>query len=147
MLEPLYSSIPFFGFFWRLSLAKLPTDDKLVLRGLHLPCICSLCFNGEEDLAHVFFSCAYARAIWNWLHHMLELCLSIGCLEDYFLVIDRSAYAQCNLVSIAVVVSTVYAIWHAYNQAMFQNVSIPWKYACSSIVLMTTMALASKVFC
>lgn len=96
--------------------------------------------------AFVAFMCWNPYIPWNWLHHMLELCLSIGCLEDYFLVIDRSAYAQCNMVSIAVVVSTVYAIWHAYNQAMFQNVSIPWKYACSSIVLMTTMALAGKVF-
>ncbi|KAI5388789.1 hypothetical protein KIW84_074449 [Lathyrus oleraceus] len=38
------------------------------------------------------------------------------------------------------VVSTVQAIWNAWNQARFQNVSIPWKSCCSSIVSMTLMA-------
>lgn len=40
--------------FWRLSLAKFPTDDKLALKGFCMTSICIICANGEENMDHLF---------------------------------------------------------------------------------------------
>lgn len=42
--------------FWRLIHEKLPMDDKLYMRWLHLPSMCSLCLNFEEAFPHLFFN-------------------------------------------------------------------------------------------
>lgn len=126
--------------FWRLSLAKFPTDGKVTVRGLHFPSRCIFCLKEEETLNHLFFSCAYAYNVWNWLQQMLGYNSLIGCLDDCFLVMNKTAYAKCRLVDIASVVSTIQAIWHAHNRARFQNVSIHWKSYCSSIISMILMA-------
>lgn len=102
----------------------------MIQRGFHLTSICS----------NSFFTCSYACTIWNWLQQMIDYSSHIICLEDCYLLMNRTASPQCNLVSIVVVASTVQIIWFARNQIRFRNVLIPWKSSCSSIVSMTLMA-------
>jgi hypothetical protein len=40
---------------WRLMYDKLPTDEKLLIRGCHLHSMCSICKNQVDSTFHVFF--------------------------------------------------------------------------------------------
>jgi hypothetical protein len=52
---------------WRLMHDKLPTDEKLSLRGCYLPSMCSICKRQAESTFHIFFECSYAVKTWSWL--------------------------------------------------------------------------------
>ncbi|KAI5403325.1 hypothetical protein KIW84_050765 [Lathyrus oleraceus] len=97
-------------FSWKLILAKLPTDEKTIVRGFHLPSKCSLCLKEEKTLYHLFFSCSCACNVWNWLWQMLGYNSLIACLNDCFLVMNITASAKCGLVNIVTIVSSIQAI-------------------------------------
>jgi hypothetical protein len=52
---------------WRLMYDKLPTDEKLMIRGCHLPSMCSICKNQVDSTFHLFFECGYVVRTWSWL--------------------------------------------------------------------------------
>ncbi|KAI5391406.1 hypothetical protein KIW84_076275 [Lathyrus oleraceus] len=55
-------------FVWRCFLNRISTKDQLRRRGLlHSPYDfpCTLCFQVEEDLGHLFFNCRVADVIWK----------------------------------------------------------------------------------
>ncbi|KAI5391556.1 hypothetical protein KIW84_076388 [Lathyrus oleraceus] len=88
--------------FWRLSLAKFPTDDKLALRGFCMPSICIICANGEENMDHLFSLVAQCqttfiiaivnsvKVIWNARNQVgskLTLMVLLGALLLKLLVV------------------------------------------------------------
>lgn len=97
-------------FSWKLILDKLPTDEKTIVRGFHLPSKCSLCLKEDKTLYHLFFSCSCACNVWNWLWQMLGYNSLIACLNDCFLVMNITASAKCGLVNIVTIVSSIQAI-------------------------------------
>jgi len=49
-------------FGWRLLLDKLPTKDKLSVKGVQLQhSLCELCLDCEESASHLFFSCTMSQ--------------------------------------------------------------------------------------
>ncbi|GKD36618.1 RNA-directed DNA polymerase, eukaryota [Tanacetum coccineum] len=51
---------------WRLSLNKLPTRHNISLRGMDIPSICCpICEVNVEHANHLFFSCMFARGIYD----------------------------------------------------------------------------------
>jgi len=49
---------------WMAVQQKLTTQDRLHRFGIHGPNRCSLCLRNNEDHNHLFFECAYTKAIW-----------------------------------------------------------------------------------
>jgi len=53
-------------FGWRLLLDKLPTKDKLSVKGVQLQhSLCEFCLDCEESASHLFFSCAMSQKVWK----------------------------------------------------------------------------------
>ena len=48
---------------WMAVQQKLTTQDRLYQFGIHGPNRCSLCLRNNEDHNHLFFECAYTKAI------------------------------------------------------------------------------------
>lgn len=57
--------------FWRLMHNKVPTDDKLLYRGVQLPSMCSSCNSSCESTFHLFFECPFCFEVVElaFLHH------------------------------------------------------------------------------
>jgi hypothetical protein len=49
---------------WMAIQQKLTTQDRLHRFGIHGPNRCPLCLRNNEDHNHLFFECAYTKAIW-----------------------------------------------------------------------------------
>jgi len=49
---------------WMAVQQKLTTQDRLHRFVIHGPNRCSLCLRNNEDHNHLFFECAYTKAIW-----------------------------------------------------------------------------------
>lgn len=70
--------------FWSLNYGNLPTDDKLIVYGMHMPHICRLCLDHEKNLQHLFFYCMYVHRSWSWLVCKLDNRPIIHFIKDYF---------------------------------------------------------------
>jgi len=50
----------------RLLLDKLPTKDKLSVKGVQLQhSLCEFCLDCEESASHLFFSCGMSQKVWK----------------------------------------------------------------------------------
>lgn len=52
-------------FMWRFCQRSLPCCANLIKHGVHRDMVCKRCRLGDEEETHVFFTCAYAKAIWR----------------------------------------------------------------------------------
>jgi hypothetical protein len=68
---------------------KAPTYDNLIMRGLHLSSMCSLCHKYAESSQHLFFYCLYAVNKWRWLSCTFNVA-TINNIEDFWLNLNRS---------------------------------------------------------
>ncbi|CAN1748138.1 Putative ribonuclease H protein At1g65750 [Linum perenne] len=53
------------GFLWLLFHGNISTFDNLSKRGFIGPNLCVLCRADLESVSHLFFSCNFARTVWN----------------------------------------------------------------------------------
>lgn len=58
---------------WRIMHSKVPTDENLLSRGVQLPSKCSSCNASSESAFHLFFECAFALKLWNWLFSIINI--------------------------------------------------------------------------
>jgi ribonuclease HI len=124
---------------WRIMHDKMPTDEKLMERGLSIPSMCNLCYNNSESSFHIFFDCPYAIKIWIWLSSTLNLSLHFNDIEDIWRLCDRSSSAQCKIVIKAAVINILSTLWYVRNQARFNNNKIHWKSAINQISSSVTL--------
>ncbi|GAA0174178.1 hypothetical protein LIER_27621 [Lithospermum erythrorhizon] len=52
------------NFIWRGLHNSLPTEDKLVWKGMLIDRVCVLCSNSNEDLVHVLVTCPFSSRFW-----------------------------------------------------------------------------------
>lgn len=50
---------------WTAYQDRLPTRDRLISWGLHVPPGCVLCSTADESNSHLFFDCTFASSTWN----------------------------------------------------------------------------------
>ncbi len=62
-------------FLWLAARTRILTADTLARRGWQGPSICVLCSRSEENLEHIFFSCTYAKALWQRMLSRLPLAM------------------------------------------------------------------------
>lgn len=51
-------------FLWRFSRNNIPVRNRLRLKGINVPILCTMCERDVEHLLHVFFDCAFANQCW-----------------------------------------------------------------------------------
>jgi hypothetical protein len=119
---------------WRLVHDKLPTDNILANKGIHLCSMCSLCCHNQESAQHLFFECSYSLNIWSWLSCILQLNLQLSPLGIWNICF-KGWSAHCQVIVLASIINVIDSIWFARNQLRFSNKSIHWK---SIINLVTT---------
>jgi hypothetical protein len=107
---------------WRLMHQKLPTDDKLMERGCHLPSVCSLCYAHIETTSHLFFQCSFAISLWTWFLNLININFHITCSDDLWNICDRGWGPQCRIVIVAAIINILNSIWLCRNQNRFNNV-------------------------
>jgi len=52
---------------WKVFQGRLPTDQHIQNKGIHICSVCTLCEKHEESIQHLFFECSNALRIWNWV--------------------------------------------------------------------------------
>jgi hypothetical protein len=106
---------------WRLIHHKLPTDDNLLVRGCHLPSVCSICFVDNETSPHLFFQCSFASYLWRWFLSLINIHCSISCFDDLWSICNRGWGPQCKFVIIAAIINILNTIWQFRNQCRFNG--------------------------
>jgi ribonuclease HI len=112
---------------WRLMHGKIPTDDNLMLRGCHIPSMCSLCNKQVESSFHLFFECDFAVKLWSWLAGCLDHAIQFYQIEDMWKLCDRNWSPQSKVTITAAIVNLLNVVWTARNQARFHNRLISWR--------------------
>lgn len=125
---------------WRMMLNKLPTDDNLASRGCQLPSMCSLCMNQVETSFHLFFDCSYALILWNWLSSTLNKPLYFNHIEEIWSLCSKRMSPQSKVVTTAVLINLLNAIWYARNQLTFNDKKINWRTSIANIISNTSQA-------
>jgi ribonuclease HI len=125
---------------WRLMYDKIPTDENLLIRGCHMPSMCSICKNHEESTFHVFFECGFAVKTWSWLAGCLNRVIQFNAMEDIWKLCDLNWSPQCKVTITAVIINLINTIWYVRNQARFHNKLLPWYSAIAMIISNTSLA-------
>ena len=119
---------------WRLLNDKIPTDEKLAVRGLHFPSMCSLCFKHTESTFHLFFECEFAFKMWCWLTSILDTPLQFQSIPDILTICDRGWSPQSKIVLQATVINILSTIWYNRNQSRFNDKKPYWRLAINNII-------------
>lgn len=133
-------------FFWKVAWDALPTRTKLADKlqaNFQGPLLCPLCGSSNESLPHLLFFCSFTRFIWRsapwplsvdivssdnihcWLHIILDTLRLPGISAT------ESHHFQLF------VVITMYSIWQARNQLIYDN-SCPHPYQLLREILKTS---------
>lgn len=103
-------------FLWRFCRNTILVKLRLVDKGVRIPVDCPMCCSGVEDLIHVFFTCPFAMACWNYTG------LALGTIEDQaasnWLLIKLHTTSMQEVLLIAQV---LWGIWFFRNGKVWDN--------------------------
>ncbi|GAU26607.1 hypothetical protein TSUD_102140 [Trifolium subterraneum] len=125
---------------WRLLHHKLPTDDKLMMRGCLMPSVCNLCFCCSETIEHLFFYCPFALSIWNWFSSLINLHFTITSTDEPWNLCNRGWGPQCKIVITAAIINIINVIWYNKNQCRFNNAKPNLRSTITMIVASTSIS-------
>ncbi|XP_019422999.1 PREDICTED: uncharacterized protein LOC109332473 [Lupinus angustifolius] len=123
---------------WRLLNNKMPSDENLQARGCILASKCNLCHVQVESSQHLFLSCSFASAIWDWLNHQFQISIDTSSAANLLLAAKGSAQVQFLIT--AAVVLAVNTIWHCRNLSRFQDKKLLLPQAINRIKSSLTLA-------
>ncbi|XP_010666427.1 uncharacterized protein LOC104883582 [Beta vulgaris subsp. vulgaris] len=107
---------------WLAMLGRLRTREKLQQAGICQDASCLLCQQGQDSCAHLFFQCHFSqevcKGIMNWLHLRMSAQESIYHHWRKWRRKFRSKVQQ--QVAYACLAATVYHIWRARNNALWE---------------------------
>jgi len=69
---------------WKFFHGRLPTDQHIHNKGLHICFMCPLCEKHEESIQHLFFECSNALNIWSWVRKIFLLLISLIRMISFF---------------------------------------------------------------
>ena len=55
---------------WKFFHGRLPIDQHIQNKGLHICSMCTLCKKHEKSIQHLFFECYNALHIWSWVRQI-----------------------------------------------------------------------------
>jgi ribonuclease HI len=119
---------------WRLFHHKMPTDEILSAKGMHLPSMCCLCNKEAETTPYVFLHCQFARTLWNWLAAIINHRFDFSSLPAIWQVTVGNWNPQCKISIIAAVIFILNSIWLCRNNSRFKNIRPSFSSIISSLI-------------
>ncbi|XP_022031634.1 uncharacterized protein LOC110932618 [Helianthus annuus] len=114
---------------WRGMLGKVASRVGLSRRGVHLTDVsCPRCGLQDEDSDHIFVTCLWARSIWwNMLVWMrINFPADIISLEEFVSYLhNQPGGKRWKKIVYTVTLATVWRIWKARNEKVFEDRFIP----------------------
>lgn len=104
---------------WKVFHGRLPTDQHIQHRGLHICSMCTLCEKQEESIQHLFLECANALHIWSWVWQFF-LNSHFSNVDDSISYIKNDGSPLVNLIKLVAITFSIWMIWCMINYARFQ---------------------------
>jgi hypothetical protein len=117
---------------WKWLWNVLPTDDVLMTRGCNIASRCDLCGTNFEASHHIFIHCRFARKIWQWFSHILQMQVADN-IEDIMRLCNRGWSKPCGEVVTAGIIHIVDTIWYCRNQVRFHGKQVKFQTAINCI--------------
>lgn len=111
-------------FIWRALQERIPVRVALSDRGIDMPSIlCERCHNDVETVFHSFGQCVYAQEVWLKVCNWWKVDCKVGeDLKSVLLWEAPGSFGEMEkLVWQAVIWGSVYFIWKARNDLIFNN--------------------------
>ncbi|XP_019434768.1 PREDICTED: uncharacterized protein LOC109341331 [Lupinus angustifolius] len=123
---------------WRLINNRMPSNENLQARGCVLASKCNLCKVQVESSKHLFLSCSFATAIWDWLNYQFQIIIDTSSAANMILAAKGSA--QMKHLIISAVVLAVNTIWYCRNLSRSQDKYLHLPQAINKIKSFLTLA-------
>ncbi|KAL8507333.1 hypothetical protein ACS0TY_018033 [Phlomoides rotata] len=109
---------------WRAVWGKLSTADWLYRYGVQGLTICFLCHSDSESLDHIFADCSFSRNLFGKVTSFFDLHMyyDIGFFDVFLLATAIHFGKQLSCLWRVAFITTLWAIWHARNRAVFDEV-------------------------
>ncbi|XP_022014337.1 uncharacterized protein LOC110913826 [Helianthus annuus] len=114
---------------WRALLDKIASKLGLLLWGVPLSdTLCPRCGIHDEDPAHIFVKCLWAKSIWwsicTWLR--VSFPTNVHCLSDLAgFFSSQPGDAKWKKMVYSIFLATVWRIWIARNMKAFEDIFVP----------------------
>jgi len=105
---------------WKNFHGRLPTDQHILNKGLHICSMCTLCEKHEESIQHLFFECSNALRIWSWVRQIFSTS-HFSNKDDFLSFIKSDGSPLVKLIKLVVITFSIWMIWHMRNYAHFQD--------------------------
>lgn len=107
---------------WRILNSSLPVRTELNRRGVNCNLLCPRCNEKLETIDHLFMDCSKTKKVWFGSQLSIRIPNSTDrnfkdWLYEIITTIDKQSITQ--------VAALTYNIWHARNQAVFEDQIIP----------------------
>jgi len=104
---------------WKVFHWRLPTDQHIQHKGLHICFMCTLCEKQEESIQYLFFECPTTLRIWS-LALQLFLNSHFSNVTDLLYFIKSDGSSLVNLIKLVVITFSIWMIWRLRNYYRFQ---------------------------
>jgi len=105
---------------WKVFHGRLPTNQHIQNKGLHICSLCTLCEKHEESIHHLFFECPNALYIWSWVRHIFPTS-HFSNKDDLLSFIKSDGSPLVKLIKLAVITFSIWILWRMRNYARFQD--------------------------
>lgn len=109
---------------YKITMQRLPMNDRLSRWGFQLDKLCPLCLKEEETHQHLFFACKYSRSVashfWqkmglsNWFQRIFLRLLDI---VNYLFPLKTLAYCFAFVLAVTI----IYHLWSERSRRIFDQ--------------------------
>jgi hypothetical protein len=107
---------------WRILNGALPVKSNLFRKGVRCDPMCPRCHNHVETIHHVFLDCEWSKQV--WFSSILSINQNHNKFNNFSDWFNFLAKHTDNL-QLEQITATIYGIWYARNQKVFQNKELP----------------------
>jgi hypothetical protein len=107
---------------WRILNGALPVKSNLFKKGVRCDPMCPRCYNQVETIHHVFLDCEWSKHV--WFSSTLSINQHHNKFNSFFDWFDFFA-KHADKLQLEQITATIYGIWYARNQKVFQNKELP----------------------
>ncbi|PKU68537.1 Putative ribonuclease H protein [Dendrobium catenatum] len=115
------NALKFSVFAWLANVGGLKTADALRIRNISVPIQCSLCYNGDESVSHIYFECPFSFNILIDLFSEMSSFLLRPNIRQVYDWINGKYHGNLEVLNFyKLVISTlIYFIWKERNNRIF----------------------------
>ena len=103
-------------FMWRFRRNNVLVKSRLSTKGVRLPLDCPMCNSAVEDLLHVFFSCPFALACWQYVGMVVDMSLEEFVLSWLLGKLETSSDSEASVIA-----KVLWGIWFFHNKKVWEN--------------------------